>query len=219
LKAAEKAPCEIRSPDMETSLKDKQRPWGSSESSFTTPKTPKEAKEPKHKEHFGIHLRKEYLKFSAAHFLIFPDGSSERLHGHNYQVEATIEGHLHQSGIVYDFLAIKPLLKQICDELDEHVILPGRHPELSFDKQEGHIYVTYRHKHYMFPEQEVLVLPIDNSSAERFAGYILERLEQEIKKIFPMAHISNIKVIVHESPGQYGYYWKSFSEDDAVDTA
>lgn len=192
---------------MEASLKDAQEPRGSTETSSTAQTNANHS----HKEHFGIHLRKEYLKFSAAHFLIFPDGSSERLHGHNYQVETNIEGHLHQSGIVYDFLAIKPLLKQICDELDEHVLLPGRHPKLKIEQQEEQIYVTYQHKHYMFPAQEVLILPIDNSSAERFASYILDRLEQEINNIFPMAHIANIKVIVHESPGQYGYYWKSFS--------
>ena len=33
-------------------------------------------------ESWSIELEKEYFKFSAAHFLIFPDGSAERLHGH-----------------------------------------------------------------------------------------------------------------------------------------
>ena len=38
-----------------------------------------------------IEVDKEYLKFSAAHFLIFPDGSAERLHGHNYRVYVEVE--------------------------------------------------------------------------------------------------------------------------------
>jgi len=37
-------------------------------------------------ERWSIEVEKEYLKFSAAHFLIFPDGSAERLHGDNYRV-------------------------------------------------------------------------------------------------------------------------------------
>ena len=41
-------------------------------------------------ERWSIEVDKEYLKFSAAHFLIFPDGSAERLHGHNYRVEVAV---------------------------------------------------------------------------------------------------------------------------------
>ena len=38
-----------------------------------------------------IHIRKDNLKFSAAHMTVFPDGRKEGLHGHNYQVELTVE--------------------------------------------------------------------------------------------------------------------------------
>jgi hypothetical protein len=45
-------------------------------------------------EHWSIELEKESFKFSAAHFLIFPDGSAERLHGHNYRVFVEIDAAL-----------------------------------------------------------------------------------------------------------------------------
>ena len=35
---------------------------------------------------YAIRVEKENLKFSSAHFLIFEDGTAERLHGHNYRV-------------------------------------------------------------------------------------------------------------------------------------
>src|SRR5678809_1048521 len=54
-------------------------------------------------ERWSIELAKEYFKFSAAHFLIFPDGSSERLHGHNYRVRVEIEASLTRHGLVLDF--------------------------------------------------------------------------------------------------------------------
>jgi 6-pyruvoyltetrahydropterin/6-carboxytetrahydropterin synthase len=38
-----------------------------------------------------IHIRKENIKFSSAHMTVFPDGTKEALHGHNYQVELTLE--------------------------------------------------------------------------------------------------------------------------------
>src|SRR3954471_3602521 len=86
-------------------------------------------------ERWSILIEKEYLKFSCAHFLIFPDGSKERLHGHNYQVVAEIDGLLSEFGLVIDFKQVKPIIREICDALDEHWILPGEHREL-----------TYRHR-------------------------------------------------------------------------
>ena len=45
-------------------------------------------------ERWSIDIQKEAFKFSAAHFLIFPDGSAERLHGHNYRVYVEIDAAL-----------------------------------------------------------------------------------------------------------------------------
>ena len=68
-------------------------------------------------ERWGIDIAKEYFKFSAAHFLIFPDGSAERLHGHNYRVTVSIEAQLTRFGLVIDFQHIKPVIKALVDEL------------------------------------------------------------------------------------------------------
>jgi 6-pyruvoyl-tetrahydropterin synthase len=43
------------------------------------------------KANFSIHVAKENLKFSAAHFIAYP-GFREPLHGHNYQVGVYLEG-------------------------------------------------------------------------------------------------------------------------------
>ena len=55
-------------------------------------------------ESWSIVLEKEYFKFSCAHFLIFPDGTKERLHGHNYRVRVEITGDLSDRGLVIDFI-------------------------------------------------------------------------------------------------------------------
>ena len=49
---------------------------------------------PTPQESWSISIDKDYLKFSAAHFLIFPDGTAERLHGHNYRVFVEIDAAL-----------------------------------------------------------------------------------------------------------------------------
>ena len=78
-------------------------------------------------ERWSIQVDKQYLKFSAAHFLIFPDGSAERLHGHNYRVYVEVEGPLCPHGLVLDFIKVKPIVQSIVDGLDEHWLIPGTH--------------------------------------------------------------------------------------------
>ena len=68
-------------------------------------------------ERWSIEIQKEYFKFSAAHFLIFPDGTAERLHGHNYRVFVEIDASLSRHGLVIDFKRVKPLVRELVDEL------------------------------------------------------------------------------------------------------
>src|ERR1700751_6122440 len=74
---------------------------------------------------FSIHVAKENLKFSAAHFIAYP-GFREALHGHNYQVGVRVEGDLTGTGYVVDFGLIKKLTKEIVDRIDEHTIVPAK---------------------------------------------------------------------------------------------
>jgi hypothetical protein len=46
--------------------------------------------------YYRIYIRKEALKFSAAHMTVFPDGTKERLHGHNYRTEVILDQELTQ---------------------------------------------------------------------------------------------------------------------------
>ena len=64
-------------------------------------------------ERWSIDIQKEYFKFSAAHFLIFPDGTAERLHGHNYRVFVEIDASLSRHGLVIDFKRVKPLVRAL----------------------------------------------------------------------------------------------------------
>ena len=157
-------------------------------------------------EHWCIKVEKDYLKFSAAHFLIFPDGTAERLHGHNYKVSVEVHTDLDQHGLVLNFREIKPLVKQLVDDLDEHLLIPGRHPVLKWRKVEDSIEVVYQDRRYLIPEKDVLVLPITNSSAENLAGYLGRRLRDTISKRWPGVTVRRLVVGVEETPGQRGVY-------------
>ncbi len=48
-------------------------------------------------EQFWVRLSKDNLVFSAAHFITFAGHVCERLHGHNYQVAASVYGPLDEN--------------------------------------------------------------------------------------------------------------------------
>ena len=61
--------------------------------------------------------------FDAAHSLRGYDGECQRLHGHTWDVEVTVEGtELDSIGIVYDFKTLKDDLRSVLDAYDhQHV--------------------------------------------------------------------------------------------------
>lgn len=158
-------------------------------------------------EQWSILVEKEYLKFSCAHFLIFPDGSKERLHGHNYQVVAEVDGHLSEFGLVIDFKMVKPIIKELCDHLDEHWLIPGEHRELTYKhRDDGHTEVAYRECRYLAPTNEVIVLPINNTSAENFAAWLGWALFRRLQESFGRLSVRRLRVAVSETSGQAGVY-------------
>jgi 6-pyruvoyltetrahydropterin/6-carboxytetrahydropterin synthase len=158
-------------------------------------------------ERWSIEVEKQYLKFSAAHFLIFPDGSAERLHGHNYRVYVALEARLSRFGLVLDFQHIKPLVRELVDELDEHWILPGEHPELRLERRaDGVVEVRYRERYYAAPAEDVLVLPINNTSAENLSTLLARRLLERLRARYPEVVVHALQFGVEETTGQRGVY-------------
>jgi len=163
-------------------------------------------------ERWSILIDKEYLKFSCAHFLIFPDGSKERLHGHNYQVTCEVDGKLSEHGLVIDFKRVKPIIRTICDELDEHWLIPGEHAELKYvHGDDQHTQVTYRQCRYLAPTEEIIVLPISNTSAENFAAWIGRTLRERLLETFGRISVAALRLEVSETSGQKGVY--TYSDD------
>lgn len=63
-------------------------------------------------------------EFSAAHALRHYEGKCERLHGHNFSVELTVEGAGLdvKTGMVVDFKILKGALKKSLEELDHQLL-------------------------------------------------------------------------------------------------
>lgn len=161
---------------------------------------------PNRQESWSISIEKDYLKFSAAHFLIFPDGEAERLHGHNYKVYVDLHTELDEHGLVLNFQEIKPLVRELCDELDEHLLIPGEHPVLTAELKGEHYEIRYLERYYLIPKAEVIVLPISNSSAENLASWFGRTLCERIETRWPDLTVQRMSVGVEETPGQRGVW-------------
>ncbi len=152
----------------------------------------------------GLHLFKQNFKFSAAHFLIFDKDKAERLHGHNYQVTLEVYSDQTQAiltnGLMVDFSFLKKTVKDLVDEWDEMVLLPQNQPEMRFQEEGTQLKVWFRERYYEFPKNEVLLLPIINTSVECMAHLFAEKLKNRVS--FKDLGVTQFLVKIDESPGQ-----------------
>ena len=150
----------------------------------------------------SLQLAKQNFKFSSAHFLIFDEKSAERLHGHNYQVRVEIgipdQASLQETGFFIDFNVFKKYIKSALDRWDEMVLLPKLQKDMKFHTREQTLEVTFRDRFYAFPVQEVVLLPVTNTSVEQLSRLLAEDFMKEFKTY----KISFISVYVEETLGQ-----------------
>lgn len=149
-----------------------------------------------------LNLHKQNFKFSAAHFLIFDKQSAERLHGHNYQVKVNItvpqDQSLSKEGYFVDFNVFKKAIKAKLDEWDEMVLLPGKHEDMKFAESGPSLEVRFRERFYAFPKNEVLRLPVTNTSVEQLSQLLATYFLHEFK----VHGVQKVQVSVEETRGQ-----------------
>lgn len=161
------------------------------------------------KSEFAIHVAKENLKFSAAHFIAYP-GFREPLHGHNYQVGVRVEGKLASNGYVIDFGLIKKIVKAIVDRIDERTIIPADSDCLQIDRlNDRQVRVRYESDEFIFPAGDVAMLPIVHSSAEEIARFIWGELVAGLRTRGAADEADVIEISVAEGPGQAAIYRKA----------
>ena len=158
------------------------------------------------KKTFRVDLQKDYLVFSAAHFITFAGNICERIHGHNYKVKCTVEGPLDENRYVFDFIALRDGLKKIVDELDHRVVLPDSHPTIKVITEANEVTATFEEKRWVFPAEDCAILPVSNTTAELLADYILNRLVKQLNEQGDeqVAQLTAIEIGVDENEGQWG---------------
>lgn len=156
------------------------------------------------KQSFRVHVTKDYLKFSAAHFIAYP-GFREALHGHNYRISVAVEGSLGNQGYVVDFGVVKKIARRLCGRLDERTLIPMQSDCLVIAERDKQVSVRYEDDEFSFPLSDCALLPIVHSSAEELARYLAGELRKELAAE-KVDGITAVEVGVEESYGQAAYF-------------
>jgi 6-pyruvoyltetrahydropterin/6-carboxytetrahydropterin synthase len=159
---------------------------------------------------FSIEVAKDYFNFASAHFLIFANGEREPLHGHNYQVSVKLEGELDPAGVVLDFITFKPMVKGICDSLDHRTLIQTESPDIRVRQRAKEIEIRYRQQKIILPKQDVILLPLANTSTELLAEHVANRIRRQVRQKFHGVKIRMMEVGVEEARGQRGLFCGEF---------
>jgi 6-pyruvoyltetrahydropterin/6-carboxytetrahydropterin synthase len=130
-----------------------------------------------------------------------------RLHGHTYAVHAKVVGEPDEKGIIIDFSLLKEVLKETVKDLDHKILIPEKSSFITIEKEDDSIKLTSFKKHYVLPLEDCIFLPIDSTSAENLARYVLGRV---LEKISPLKQVKSIEIGVDEGFGQGARITKTF---------
>lgn len=128
-----------------------------------------------------VKLRKAVHVFAAGHFITLADDLCEPVHGHNWTVGVDVEGAPGPHGMVVDFIRLRDALNAILARLDHTMLLPTCSRFLEVTTAPGplggdEVTVRFADRRWIFPASECVLLPVDNTTAERIAGWLGEQL-------------------------------------------
>jgi 6-pyruvoyltetrahydropterin/6-carboxytetrahydropterin synthase len=146
------------------------------------------------------------IRFSSAH--IIPEYEKcGRLHGHTYAVHIKVSGIPDKKGIILDFSILKETLREIVSELDHRILIPEKNNSVNIIKEKNSVKVSTFGKEYILPINDCVFLPIDSTSAENLADFILKKI---LNKITLPDNVEYIEIGVDEGYGQGAKVTKKF---------
>ncbi len=146
------------------------------------------------------------LSFSAAHFITM-EGMHETLHGHNYDVSATLTGEmLTEDSYLLDFGVVKAILRTLIAKVNHRFLLPLRNPHIMITDHGTEWELQLRDgERFILPLSSVIALDFDNATAERLAEYFANQLRHELQER-GVVTIESIMVGVAETAMQTAYH-------------
>lgn len=146
--------------------------------------------------------------FPAAHFVV-GNRYCEPLHGHDYNIRVIAIGEMGRGQMVIDFLDLKPILRKVTSKLKGKILLPKNNNLIVFKEKNDDnsliVKIPSKNKKYIFPQTDIILLPVKNTTVEELSRYIGIKVLEEIKKL-NVSNVRTIKVWVGETKNQGCWY-------------
>lgn len=170
-----------------------------------------------------LRIARPQYKFSSAHMTLFPDGTKEALHGHNFTLSVEVSLRSVEGACFVNFRTLRQALALICASLNGRMLVAQdasatRLETLAIEGIE-HIRLVHKMGTYVFPASDVALLPIDNISSERLAEYCHARFVEHLRGQLSDAQVQAIEsaaVTVEEVAGQGATYTERLSPPPAL---
>lgn len=133
---------------------------------------------------------------------VFPDGTKERLHGHNYTIAIAIDVDRIELAAMIPFAPIKRALGELCAAWKERVLVATKNPFFELVRDDDELEFRLCGDRYVMPRQDALLLPIDNISVEALAAHVAALLADQLAGHLVSPPVRSLEVTVEESPGQ-----------------
>ena len=152
---------------------------------------------------YRLFVQREQYKVSCAHMTVFPDGSKERLHGHNYQLGCELEVTDISFQKLVPFAMVKQALAELCTAWKEKVFLARHNPYFHLLQQDTtSVMFTLCDQRYELPASDVLLLDTDNITVETLADLAATHLSTRLGSWLKQPHVRRLEATVSETPGQ-----------------
>lgn len=159
-------------------------------------------------------IKKEALKFSSSHMTVFPDGTKEAIHGHNFRTEVKICYQKADLESMIPFGEIKKSIRSICQKWDEKLLLAQNCPFFEVKhKDNNDLKFLLCGKNYSVPMDEVVFLPCDNVTTENLAQVFCSELVSLLDPaILSSAGTQWLEVKIEEILGQGASFIHEFKK-------
>ncbi|RMF96962.1 MAG: 6-pyruvoyl tetrahydrobiopterin synthase [Planctomycetota bacterium] len=149
---------------------------------------------------YEIEIASPKLRFSAAHFIAFDTQTIEPVHGHDYTVDAFISTQMGPHGYGIDFLEAEDVLHRLVQSWDHKVLLPETGHLIDVRQTDQGVEVTFGAKRWMFPREDVVLLPVENTTSELLCRHLLT---QFLASLSPRTRgmIRSLRIRLRESGG------------------
>lgn len=162
-----------------------------------------------------VELHKDEFSFSAGHFTIFSATEREDLHGHNYNISASIQAILNDNGLAFDYRVYKKKILALCEQLDRRFMLPQYSKFLRLEDTGEMWLAHFNTEKIPFLKRDVVILPVTNVTIEELSHWFLNQFIQDKNELAQHA-IQQITLSVYNGPGQSGSATAEFSMVNTV---